>query len=468
MATPARVPSMAERLRHIPILEGFGDADLAQIAAAGRERRLAAGEFLFHQGERATQFHLVLDGRLETTREVAGEQMLMLAHGAGGFLGAMALLTETPYRGTTFAVADTVLFELDGEELRRLAFAHPPLLRRFLPAFESVSHAVKGIERDREKLLAVGRLAAGLAHELNNPASAAARAVATMRAYEHEREAAFAAVADDGADGGTLAALAGLGAEAADAPAPDAPLDALAESDREEELAAELDDRGLADADAVAAALTDARLGPEWIDRVAAATGEARLSPGLRYLAACGGARIVLGELDSATKRIADLVGAVRDYSYLDQGPRQAVDIHEGIERTIALLAHKLRDRRIEVVREFVADLPSVEASGSELNEVWTNLIDNAADAVGDGGRITLRTGRQGPRVSVEVADDGPGIPADLQSRVFDPFFTTKPVGHGAGLGLDIAQRIVVRNHGEIRVRSAPGDTCFTVFLPAG
>src|SRR4029077_19578613 len=153
------------------------DEEVARIAAAGRERRLASGEFLFRQGDPASVFHVVLDGALETTREVAGEQVFMLTHGPGGYLGAKALLTETAYRGTTFAVADTVLFELDGDELRRLAFAHASLLRAFLPVFESVSGTVKGLERDREKLLAVGRLSAGLAHELNNPAAAAARAV---------------------------------------------------------------------------------------------------------------------------------------------------------------------------------------------------------------------------------------------------------------------------------------------------
>ena len=171
----------ADRLREIPVLESLGDEELARLAAAGRERRLAAGEFLFRQGDRATAFHVVLEGQLETTRDVAGEQVLMLSHGPGGYLGAMALLTDTPYRGSTFAVADTLLFELDGEELRRLAFTHPSLLRDFLPAIEAVSGAVKGIERDREKLLAVGKLAAGLAHELNNPAAAAARGVATLR-----------------------------------------------------------------------------------------------------------------------------------------------------------------------------------------------------------------------------------------------------------------------------------------------
>jgi signal transduction histidine kinase len=454
-----------DRLRDLPVLASLDDQELAGVAAAGRERHLAAGEFLFHQGDRATAFHLVLDGQLETTRDVAGEQVLMMSHGPGGFLGAMALLTETPYRGSTFSVGDTTLFELDGEELRRLAFTHPPLLRQFLPAFESVSHAVKGVERDREKLVAIGQLAAGLAHELNNPAAAAARAVATLREYERARQDAFASLAASGATSEQLGAIFSLGAEATEQTVPEQ-LDALAESDREEELADELGRRGLADGRDIASALTEARLGPEWIDRIAAAVGGGGLSDGLRFVAACGSARVVLAELEQATRHIADLVGAVRDYSYLDQGPRQTVDIHEGLESTLALLAHKLREKQVDVVRDFDPGLPTVEASGSELNQVWTNLLDNALDAIGAGGRITVRTRVQGPRALVEIADNGPGIPTDLQPRVFDAFFTTKPVGHGTGLGLDIAQRIIVRNRGEIRLESQPGDTRFQVLLP--
>ena len=165
----------------------------------------------------------------------------------------------------------------------------------------------------------------------------------------------------------------------------------------------------------------------------------------------------MLAELEEATTRIANLVGAVRSYSYLDQAPRQTVDIHEGLESTLSLLGHKLRGKQIEIVRDFDPGLPGVEASGSELNQVWTNLIDNAVDAVDGGGRITLRTRRQGERVCVEIGDNGPGIPADLQARIFDAFFTTKPVDQGTGLGLDIAQRIVVRHHGELRLSPSPG-----------
>jgi signal transduction histidine kinase len=455
----------ADSLRDLPVLASLAEEELAQLAAAGRERRLATGEFLFRQGDRASAFHLVLDGQLETTREIAGEQVLMMNHGPGGFLGAMALLTETPYRGSTFAVDTTVLFELDGEELRRLAFTHPPLLRQFLPAFESVSHAVKGIERDREKLLAVGTLAAGLAHELNNPAAAAARAVATLGEYERARQDAFAEIAGTGAPAERLVAIVSLGAEATDQPVAE-PLDPLAESDREDELAEALSRRGVTDGRKIASALTEARLDAEWVDRVAAGVGEDGLSAGLRFVAACAGARVVRAELEQATKRIADLVGAVKDYSYLDQGPRQTVDVHEGLESTVALLAHKLREKQVDIVRDFDPELPTVEASGSELNQVWTNLIDNALDALEANGRITLRTRTQGPRVCIEIADNGPGIPTDLQARVFDAFFTTKPVGHGAGLGLDIAQRIVVRNRGEVRLESQPGDTRFQVLLP--
>jgi signal transduction histidine kinase len=194
--------------------------------------------------------------------------------------------------------------------------------------------------------------------------------------------------------------------------------------------------------------------------------GEDGLAAGLRFVAACAATRVVLAEVEEATTRIAALVGAVRSYSYLDQAPRQTVDIHEGLESTLSLLGHKLREKQIEIVRDLDPELPGVEASGSELNQVWTNLIDNAADALGPGGRITLRTRRQGERVCIEVGDDGPGIPDELQARVFDAFVTTKPVGQGTGLGLDIAQRMVVRHHGELRLRSQPGDTRFQVLLP--
>ena len=228
-----------------------------------------------------------------------------------------------------------------------------------------------------------------------------------------------------------------------------------------------LERRGTANAFEVATALAEAGLGVEWVDRVAAGVGDERLAEGLRFVAACAGLRVMLAEVEESTRRIADLVGAVKRYSYLDQAPSQRVALNEGLENTLSVLGHKLREKRVAVVRDFDPDLPSIEAAGSELNQVWTNLIDNAIDAIAPGGRIALRTGRRGEHVLVEIGDDGPGIPDDLQPRIFDAFFTTKPVGQGMGLGLDIAQRIVLRHHGEMRLESRPGDTRFLVLLPA-
>ncbi len=455
-----------ERLRGVPILANLGDAELERMAELGRERRLGPGDLLFREGDRATAFHILLEGALETTRDVAGEQVLLLNHKPGGYLGAMALLTDTPYRGSTTATSDALVFELDGDELRGLAFTHPPLVRAFLAAIESVSGAVKGLERDYEKLLTVGRLAAGLAHELNNPAAAAAREVATLREYERQRQEAFGEIAARGASADRLAALASLGVAATAAALGDQPLDPIARSDREQELAGELEARGVEDPWDLASAVTEARLDSSWVERVAAEVGEDVLPVGLRFVASCAGTRILLAELEEATTRISDLVSAVRSYSHVDQAPRTMVDVHRGLEDTLSLLAHKLRAKQIDIVRDFGGDVPLIEASGPELNQVWTNLIDNAVDALPPGGRLTLSTRRIGSRLCVEVADDGPGIPPEVQPRVFDPFFTTKPVGEGTGLGLDIAQRLVLRHHGELRLESEPGSTRFQVMLP--
>jgi signal transduction histidine kinase len=457
---------IVDKLRSAPILSSVSDEDLERIAASGRELHLAPGDILYSQGGEDLAFYVVLEGRLETTREVAGENVLMMDHGPGGYVGALASLTDTPYRGTNRAVVDTVVFELSDEEFRALAVAYPAVMREVLPAIEHVSGAIKGAERDREKLLAVGKLAAGLAHELNNPAAAAARGVATLREYEEQRQASFAAIVNAGVPAQALGRLVAVAAEATGSATPAARLDPLDASDREQELFEQIDRRGVPDAYDVAAGMVEGGLGIEWVDRVAESVGEEHLAPGLRFVAACAGLRVLLAEVEEATNRIATLVGAVKRYSYVDQAPVQRVDIHEGLESTLGVLGHKLREKRVSIIRNYDPDLPAVEAAGSELNQVWTNLLDNAIDAIEPGGRITLRTRLHGGQVLVEIVDNGPGIPDEIRSRIFDAFFTTKPVGQGTGLGLDIAQRIVLRHRGEMRLESRPGETRFVVLLP--
>ena len=456
-----------ERLAEVPILAPLDEDGLRDLLERGSERRLAAGDCLFREGEPASLFQVLIEGELETTRDVDGDRATMMIHRANGHLGAIALLTDTPYRGTTHALTDALIFELAGEDFHRLVLTHPALLRSLLQVFAPVMGTVQGLARDRERVQALGTLAAGLAHELNNPASAAARAADAMKDYETLRQGAMGRLVMDGASTTQLGELLALTAEAASqTTSPSA--DPLERSDREEDLLSWLAAQGAGDCDDLAYLLADGGLSAAWAERTQAIAGGAHLVPALRLVGACAAASVLLSELREATTRISGLVEDVRRYSYLDQDPHQTINVHEGIESTLSVLAHRFSESGIEVVRDFAPDLPQIEASGPELNQVWTNLVANAIDALdGAGGTLTITTRRLAGRIQVEVADDGPGIPQESLSRVFDAFFTTKDVGQGTGLGLDIARRVVLRHHGEVGVESRPGHTAFRVILPA-
>jgi signal transduction histidine kinase len=321
--------------------------------------------------------------------------------------------------------------------------AHCPLAAHtILRTMAQRMQLTESVMRGQEKLAALGKLAAGLAHELNNPAAAAHRAAGQLRE-----------------------ALGDLLPGGEPAPATAAPLDPLARSDQEEAIADWLAERGVDDSWDLAPSLVEAGLDVPNLAGLAAGTPRETLSPTLRHLAAARTVRSLLDLLEGSTGRISTLVEAIKSYSYMDQAPLQEIDVHDGLESTLIILRHLLN--AIEVVRHYDPDLPRISAYGSELNQVWTNLLDNAIDALGGTGRITIRTAREGERVLVEIADNGPGIPPEIQPRIFEPFFTTKGVGEGTGLGLDICYRIVVGQHGgEIAVSSQPGETRFTVRLP--
>jgi signal transduction histidine kinase len=308
-----------------------------------------------------------------------------------------------------------------------------------------------------------------LAHELNNPAAAAQRAASQLTKSLEAAEPLLVKLGHD-LDDDQFNDLLQLRADAAAQLRQPDELDSLTRSDREDELGSWLDDQGIDSSWEIAPTLVAAGIDPDRLEPLLDQLGSDGLETAINWLNASLGASSLLREIEQGAKRISELVKAVKSYSYMDQAPQQEVNIHEGINDTLTIMAHKLRDKHITVVKDYGQNLPLITAFGSELNQVWTNIIDNGIDAMSDAngkGTLTIRTWGDDEDVWVELADDGPGIPPEIQSRIFEPFFTTKGVGKGTGLGLDIAHRVVVtRHHGEFKLLSKPGETKFQVRLP--
>ncbi|HTQ89847.1 MAG TPA: ATP-binding protein, partial [Streptosporangiaceae bacterium] len=319
----------------------------------------------------------------------------------------------------------------------------------------------------RERLLALGSLSAGLTHELNNPAAAAVRATAALRERVAGMRHKLGMIAGGKWDRTTLETLITLQEEAAERVPKALALSPLEASDREDAISDWLEDRGCSDGWQLAPTFVAAGLDVAWLDHVEATVDPGTLEAALRWLNYTVDTELLMNEIEDSTTRISTLVGAAKQYSQLDRAPYQVVDVHELLDSTLLMLSGKMPPG-ITVVKEYDRSLPQIPAYAAELNQVWTNLIDNAVSAMGESGRLTVRTGqdREG-EVFVEFGDTGPGVPPEIKDRIFEPFFTTKPVGEGTGLGLDISWRIVVKkHHGDLSLESSPGDTRFRVRLP--
>jgi signal transduction histidine kinase len=348
-------------------------------------------------------------------------------------------------------------------ELARLVGSWSPFSKHLIVGMFNTLRSIDATARQRESLVALGTLAAGLAHEINNPAAAVLRSVEALHATSQYMLDSLVSLAEDGVSSEQFIALDRLRVEAQGRPASDE--GSLEVADREEEIGEWLESRAIDPAWSMAAVFASVDVNSDWFERVESVSGRVALGPALRWVSSTIGAANLLAEVTEATERIAHLVQDVKSYSQLDRSALQSVDLHEGLESTLSILRPKLAD--IEVVRVFDADLPHVEVYASELNQVWTNLIDNAADAMDGRGTLRLVTQRDGDHVVVEVVDSGPGMEPDVSARAFEPFFTTKDVGTGTGLGLDISRRIVVDRHGgDIGFESAPGSTTARVRLP--
>ena len=425
----------------------------------GRERRLAAGDSLFDEKGVVDSFYVVLEGEIGISRLDGAEETRLLTHRSGEFTGGLAVLTGKTSIHRARAVAESRVLEIDSETFRRVALEIPDVADVFVSGLARRMRQTQRAYRQHEKLAALGKLSAGLAHELNNPAAAASRAAEELRdaglraqllALRHDER--FSPTARE--------ALAAVQRETAGA---STPMDPLALSDAENALAEWLEERGVEDSWELAPTLAAAGMGVEQLEALAAELGDESLAAGLGWLVATLDLVGLADEVRVSAGRISELVGAMKEHTYMDRASEE-VDVVSGLESALTILGHKLRG--VAVGREYEDGLPNVPGRGGELNQVWTELIDNAADAVDGGGSITVRAFGGGDWVAVEIADDGPGIPREAQGRVFEPFFTTKEVGAGTGLGLDVVRRVVAGHGGEISLRSEPGETRFKVRLP--
>ncbi len=455
-------------LRPVDLFDDLTDAELEAWAAAAELRELPPGELLTDQGQPSPGVHFLLGGKIRVSM-IDGDRVEPFGlQEAPTWSGAIAALTRSPVPVRMETETDARVAMIAPDDFERLTLGDVRVHRRVMAQVSPVMGRLTAIEQNRERLASLGTMAAGLAHELNNPAAAAKRSSAELGEALEVLTSAVANFVEAGVSREGAAQLVELQREALSHAAACTVLDTLDAADAEDELAERLEDLGVLDAYRLAEPLAAARIGRDWLDRVEAVAGPAA-GAAVVWVAASLDARSLTVELADSTDRISNLVGAVKSYAYMDRGETVEVDIHEGLETTLTVLGHKLKQTQIEVVRDYDRDLPKVMVRGAELNQVWTNLLDNAISVLGDAGTITVRTRRDGSCLEVDVADDGPGIPPENLDRIFEPFFTTKPVGSGTGLGLDMSRRIVVDRHdGSIRVRSQPGDTVFTVRLPMG
>ncbi len=453
-------------LRPVDLFDDLDDAALEPWAQAAEERSVAPGQLLSDQGDPAPGLLLLLAGTAQAQMVVDGRVEPVGRQVAPTWIGAIAALTGGPMGVRMQAESVCRVATVPTAAFVPLALATPAVHRRIMEQVAPVMGRLTAVEQNRERLASLGTMAAGLAHELNNPAAAAKRAAAQMAEALDVLASTLARFVESGLEREEAAKLLELQREALDHAARCTVFDVLDAADAEDALLERLEELGVAEPWRLTEPLAAAGLDVAWLDRVAAVTGPAA-GAAIDYVAASLTARALADELRESTERMSGLVGAIKSYAYMDRGELVEVDVHEGLETTLVVLGHKLKHTEIEVVRDYDRSLPKLTARGSELNQVWTNLLDNAIDALGERGTITVRTRRDGPCILVEIADDGPGIPPTALARVFDPFFTTKEVGEGTGLGLDTARRIVVDRHdGSITVDSEPGSTTFHVWLP--
>lgn len=458
----------AADLATIEVFAGLPEEDLAWLASISEEVVLAPGQALALEGDPPDAMYALLEGEVQYRQEKVADSRIFVGV-AGELTGLLPFSRMTQYTGTVRATVPTRAARIHKDRFPEMLRRLPAVEQRLVGALTDRVREATRAEQQREKLMALGKLSAGLAHEMNNPAAAIRRGASQLRERLRAMPALTVNLAGCNLNPAEFATLAALHARKTAEGARER-LSPLVASEREEEVGEWLEARGVAEPWVLAETFVASGLSLDELETLAAALPERAMADAVAWLGSGLAADLLLRELEGAGGRISELVASVKGYSHMDEvSTRTPVDVHEGLESTITMLGHKVRETGARIERDYDPTLPHPSANAGELNQVWTNLLDNALDAVSGAGngRVLLRTRHTGGEVVVEVHDDGPGIPEEIQNRIWEPFYTTKDVGSGTGLGLDIARRIVVRQHGgQISLVSRPGDTCFQVRIP--
>jgi signal transduction histidine kinase len=453
-------------LKKIPLFYGLSDSDFDRLCEMSAEIKLAAGEILFEEGTAGNKAFVIETGQLEVLKGSLGRDVLLSVRGPGEIIGEVALLDEAPRMASVKARTDSVLLAIEKESLDELLHTSPTALNAMFRSVLMRLRETQSVLQQSEKMAQLGTLTAGVAHELNNPAAAIQRGEQQLHAAFGNLLAAQAALEHLSLPSDLKTYAEELVANAKQRATAPPELDALTRSDKTDEIESWLDARQLDSFAQFVGQLVDLNYTTENLDELAKKFNSKQLTALLPWLALTYAAYGLLAEIGQGAKRISAIVKALKSYSYLNQAPIQAVDLKAGLEDTLLILGSKLRGG-ISVQRDYAKDLPFIQGYGSELNQVWTNILDNAIDAMNGKGEIKVRTRREGDWAIVEIEDNGPGISPENQTKVFDAFFTTKPPGKGTGLGLNISYNIVVHKHrGDIRLSSEPGKTRFEIRLP--
>ncbi|HEX6931038.1 MAG TPA: ATP-binding protein [Streptosporangiaceae bacterium] len=470
-ATPGgQAQCSAAELRDLFLFEKLSEDQLAWLCGEGAVITTGPG-MIYTEGDPAECLFVLLSGTIVLSRLIGGDDVEVSRTSspgayAGAFFAYLGDRVPQVYNNSLRATEPSRFYVLSAAKFARMMSDWFPMAVHLLEGLLFGTKNTQEAIGQRERLLALGSLSAGLAHELNNPAAAAVRAAESLRERVAGMRGKLAAIMSAGLDGAFVASLVKLQEDAVERASKARQLSPMEAADAEDEVTGWLDEHDIAASWDLAPLFVQAGLDSQWLGQVALGLPAGALESAIRWLGYTVETELLMTEITDSVTRISALVAATRQYSQLDRAPYQVIDVHDLLDSTLVMLGDKIGPD-INVVKDYDRSLPPIPGYPAELNQVWTNLIDNAVAAMAGNGTLTIRTAMDRDMLMAEFADTGPGVPEEISSRIFEPFFTTKPVGQGTGLGLDISWRIVVsRHHGDLKVQSVPGDTRFRVWLP--